>query len=184
MPNSDTTSAALTCALYELVRNPHITTQLREAISASLSPGEKEISAHHVRNLDILNGIINETLRLYPPVPTTLWRQTPSEGLWIDEQTYIPGNVTVSTPHYVLGRSQPPSLFSSSQYRILTWFLIGNEIYERPNDFLPNRWSSNPELIKQDKAFAPFSVGTHALTHPPSPPASQKVKQVLTQCRD
>lgn len=110
MQNSDTTSAALTCALYELVRNPHITNQLREAISASLAPGEKEITAHHVQNLEILNGIINETLRLYPPVPTTLWRLTPPEGLWIDEETYIPGNVTVSTPQYVLGRSQRPPL--------------------------------------------------------------------------
>jgi tryprostatin B 6-hydroxylase len=119
MQNSDTTSAALTCALYELVRNPHITNQLREAISASLPLGEKEITAYHVQNLEILNGIINETLRLYPPVPTTLWRLTPPEGLWIDEETYIPGNVTVSTPQYVLGRSQrPPS--SSLRYKVLT----------------------------------------------------------------
>ncbi|KUL91267.1 hypothetical protein ZTR_01460 [Talaromyces verruculosus] len=139
---SDTTSAALTCTLYELVRNPHITTQLREAISASLSPGETEIGAHHVRNIDILNGIINETLRLYPPVPTTLWRLTPPEGLWIDDETYILGNVIVSTPHYVLGRS--------------------NDIYYRPNDFIPERWSSKPGLIKQDKAFAPFSVAASA----------------------
>lgn len=120
--NSDTTSAALTCALYELVRNPHIATQLRKAISMSLSPGETEINANHVRNMEILNGIINETLRLYPPAPTSLWRLTPPEGLWLDEETYIPGNVTVSTPHYVLGRSKPVSFLFALPYEILTLY--------------------------------------------------------------
>ncbi|EED20175.1 cytochrome P450, putative [Talaromyces stipitatus ATCC 10500] len=136
---SDTTSAALTCALYELVLHPQITTQLREAISASLQPGDTEVSACNVQNLDILNGIINETLRLYPPIPTTLWRLTPADGIWIDEETYIPGNVVVSTPHYVLGRS--------------------NNIYERPYDFIPERWYSKPKMVKYAKAFAPFTIG-------------------------
>lgn len=159
------------------MRNPHITTQLREAISASLSPGETEINAHHVRNIDILNGIINETLRLYPPVPTTLWRQTPPEGLWIDDETYIPGNMTVSTPHYVLGRSNIPS--APLLYYFLTDFLLGDDIYDHPNDFLPERWSSNPELIRQDKAYVPFSVGMHTQL----PPSLQKLSTNQTRCR-
>jgi cytochrome P450 len=57
-------------------------------------------------------------------------------------------------------------------YDVLTHFWIGNDIYDRPNDFIPERWSSKPGLIKQDKAFAPFSVGTH--TPPPHIPSLQK----------
>ncbi|EED11744.1 benzoate 4-monooxygenase cytochrome P450, putative [Talaromyces stipitatus ATCC 10500] len=136
---SDTTSAAIVCALYKLALNPQITVELREAISASLPVDETEIRAQHIKGIDILNGIINETLRLYPPIPTALWRLTPAEGVWIDEETYIPGNVVVSTPHYVLGRSE--------------------DLYERPDDFIPERWYSKREMIKYEDSFAPFTIG-------------------------
>lgn len=29
----------------------------------------------------------------------------------------------------------------------------------RPNDFVPERWYSEPELIKSKNAYAPFSLG-------------------------
>ena len=32
--------------------------------------------------------------------------------------------------------------------------------YERPNDFIPERWYSQPELIKDKRTFSPFSTGT------------------------
>ncbi|OKL60513.1 hypothetical protein UA08_04265 [Talaromyces atroroseus] len=145
---SDTTSAALTCALYQLARNTRIQSQLREAISASLTAShETEIKAQRIQNIDLLNGIINESLRLYPPVPTSLWRDTPPEGLWIDDETYIPGNVTVSTPQYVLGRS--------------------SEVFEESDAFIPERWYSRPEMVKQGKAYAPFNIGTHSCVGKP-----------------
>ncbi|EED11737.1 benzoate 4-monooxygenase cytochrome P450, putative [Talaromyces stipitatus ATCC 10500] len=126
---SDTTS--IVYALYKLALHPQKTIkELREAISASLPEGETEIRTQHIQDLNILNGIINETLRLYPPIPTALWRLTPAEGVWIDEETYIPGNVVVSTPHYVLGRSE--------------------DLYERPDDFIPERWYSKREMIKYE----------------------------------
>ena len=33
------------------------------------------------------------------------------------------------------------------------------ENYVKPLDFIPERWSSKPELIKQKDAFFPFSTG-------------------------
>jgi tryprostatin B 6-hydroxylase len=56
-------------------------------------------------NLKHLNAVINESLRLYPPVPTTLYRQTPSEGIMIDD-VYIPGSMSVISPQYAIGRSK------------------------------------------------------------------------------
>ena len=33
------------------------------------------------------------------------------------------------------------------------------ECFARPNEFIPERWYSQPELIKVRSAFAPFSLG-------------------------
>ncbi|KAJ6032702.1 Cytochrome P450 [Penicillium herquei] len=38
-----------------------------------------------LKDLDHLNGVINEALRLCPPVPSSVPRETPSEGLTIDD---------------------------------------------------------------------------------------------------
>ena len=101
------------------MRHPHVLSKLRKALAAVLPLGTKDINANQVRNIDLLNGIINETLRMYPPGLTTLWRKTPAPGLWIDDETYIPGNVVVSTPQYVLGRSMASLLSFTSRTRIL-----------------------------------------------------------------
>lgn len=53
--------------------------------------------------MDHLNGIINEALRLRPPVPSGVLRVTPPGGISYDN-IYIPGGTTVSTPFYALGR--------------------------------------------------------------------------------
>jgi tryprostatin B 6-hydroxylase len=64
-----------------------------------------EVLNENIVNLDHLNAVIYETLRLHPPVPSLLQRTTPPEGITV-EGTYVPGNATVSCPQYVLGRSE------------------------------------------------------------------------------
>ena len=72
-------------------------------------------------NLDHLNGIIYEALRLYPPVPTAMERKTPAEGLEIGD-VYVPGNMTVWCPQYAIARSkksQTPRLNSRTTSPVL-----------------------------------------------------------------
>ncbi|KAH6715639.1 L-ornithine-N5-monooxygenase [Leptodontidium sp. MPI-SDFR-AT-0119] len=76
-----------------------------------------------------LNAIINETLRLWPVPPTTIMRKTPPEGI-IVEGTYIPGNIHVWTPQYVIGHSE--------------------YAYASPYEFVAERWSSKPAMIRDD----------------------------------
>ncbi|CAJ2512715.1 Uu.00g008340.m01.CDS01 [Anthostomella pinea] len=50
-----------------------------------------------LQHCDHLNAVINETLRLHPPVPTGGYRQTPPSGLIVGN-AYVPGNVTIVSP--------------------------------------------------------------------------------------
>lgn len=37
--------------------------------------------------------------------------------------------------------------------------VAAEECWVRPNEFIPERWYSRPELIKNKNAFVPFSIG-------------------------
>ena len=137
--NSDTTSATVTNTLMELCRHPENIEKLRQE-TAPYVDAEGHVSNTDLANLDHLNAVINETLRMHPPVPLDMLRLTPPEGLEIGD-VHVPGNITVSCPQYIIGRHP--------------------EAYQRPNEFLPERWYSQPDLVKYKQAFAPFSIGNY-----------------------
>lgn len=103
MCRSDSTSATLTYLFYELAKHPDEVSKLRDELTTHLAGGS-DLSSSKIRDLSHLNGIINETLRLYAVAPTGLPRVTPPEGIEIDD-THIPGNMTITCPQYVMGRS-------------------------------------------------------------------------------
>jgi cytochrome P450 len=105
---SDTISTTLTHAFYHLAKDPTQVAKLRAELK-SLVKSEKDFDVKDVRDAKHLNAIINETLRLNPPVPSGLYRLTPPEGIMVGE-TYIPGDVTVITPNYTLGKCQSPKV--------------------------------------------------------------------------
>ena len=128
-----------------------------------------DVQHQTIQHLDHLNGVINETLRLHPPVPTAIPRLTPSEGVTVGE-VFIPGNTTVWCPQYVLGRSKYFRRISHGILLHLSGTLVrcfyadqynatGEAIYSDASSFEPERWYSRPEKIKEQKAFAPFSTG-------------------------
>ncbi|PVI02264.1 cytochrome P450 [Periconia macrospinosa] len=133
---SDTVAIAMTFLLYHLALIPGHISKLREELK-----GVNITDNRALQTLKHLNAMINETLRLFPPVPTGPLRQTPPEGLQIGEN-FIPGNVAISTPLYIIGR-----LESS---------------YERASEFLPERWYEGSTMIKDVRGFAPFLSGTHS----------------------
>lgn len=102
--HSDTTATTLSAAMFELAQHPRHIELLRQELMPHMDPSG-EVFNDKIANLKHLNAVINETLRLHPPVPTALQRKTPPEGMAIDE-TFIPGNTTVICPQYVLGRSE------------------------------------------------------------------------------
>jgi cytochrome P450 len=86
----------------------------------------------------VLDSIVNETLRLYPPALFGSPRVTPSEGLRIGD-IYIPGDTVVYMAHYQLHRDP--------------------RNFERPEEFVPERWTTKPEMILNRSAYMPFSMG-------------------------
>ncbi|OJJ07867.1 hypothetical protein ASPVEDRAFT_47061 [Aspergillus versicolor CBS 583.65] len=136
---SDTTAATLTYMFFHLATEEGLLARLRQEIEPLL--GENgEIEHRDLQNAQLLNGCINETLRLHPPVPSGLYRKTPPEGVQIGQE-YIPGNTTLQIHLYSIGRSE--------------------NHFTQANDFIPERFFSRPELIKHKDAFSPFSMGPY-----------------------
>ncbi|KAJ5115372.1 cytochrome P450 [Penicillium alfredii] len=130
---SDTTAPSLTLLFYFLARYPQHIERIYEEIQ---HVDRRDPSA--LATLPHLTGTINESMRLLPAVPTFSSRVTPAEGLFVDG-TWIPGNIKICAPRYSIGRLE--------------------SAYVRPLDFIPERWYSQPELIRDKRAFAPFGVG-------------------------
>ncbi|KAL4738341.1 cytochrome P450 [Aspergillus similis] len=140
---SDTTGAALANAFYYLTKHPAVYRKLQAELDDAFPSGKQftEINNETLRKLPYLEAIINETLRLKPAVPSGQPRQTPPQGLQIDE-VWVPGNTIIIVPQYVLQRDD-------------RYFPSGDK-------FIPERWLDEKDnLIKHEEAFFPFQLGRY-----------------------
>ena len=138
---SDTTATTLTFLMYHMAINPLLGKKLCEELAAHEIYDSDSISVNNVRDLPYLNALIRETLRLHPPVPSVLVRDTPPEGIQFGDIA-LPGGIQVSTPNYSIQRDP--------------------RAFVQPDEFIPERWSTRPELILNRNAFFPFSIGAFA----------------------
>ncbi|KAL1640901.1 hypothetical protein SLS58_006517 [Diplodia intermedia] len=140
---ADTTYSTLTNALYHLAANPRIYTALQRAIDAAVPGGDAAFTHDAVRNVPLLDAVIDETLRLKPPVPCGTPRVTPPEGLRVDDGLYVPGGVHVWMPQWVVQRDE--------------------RYFERPGEFVPERWIDDEGKGRAGMrgAFFPFQVGMY-----------------------
>ncbi|OQE04404.1 hypothetical protein PENVUL_c033G10168 [Penicillium vulpinum] len=133
---SDTTAATLTNLFFHLASDRTLYKTLQTELDSLPS-----LSHDKLVGVKLLDAVINETLRLHPAVPSGMQRLTPPEGITIGS-TYVPGNVMVCTPLHTLFRDE--------------------RIFPRPLEFLPERWDTQPELVKDPTAFIPFNTGTYS----------------------
>lgn len=101
---SDTTASTLVHLFYHLATEKGLIERLREEVD-SLTKGDDKIEHQKLQDAPLLNGAINETLRLHPPVPSGLFRKAPSEGVEIGD-VYIPGNTKIQMPQYAMARGE------------------------------------------------------------------------------
>ena len=153
---SDTTSTSLVYMFSHLAQQPEIVAKARDEVK-DLWNEDGTFKHREASHSEYINGIINETLRMHPPVPSAILRCTPPEGLQIGN-VYVPGNVNVWCPQYVLGRCKCLELESQFLHRC-SHITLATKAYVDPNSFIPERWSTKPDLIKDKNAFYPFSLG-------------------------
>lgn len=103
---SDTTAATLSYLFYHIASKKEWQDKLRKEIQdirMSNKSTSQNVPDALLKDAPILNGMINETLRMNPPVPSGVFRKTPAEGVSIGE-TFVPGNTVIQMPMYVMSR--------------------------------------------------------------------------------
>ncbi|KAI1332363.1 cytochrome P450 monooxygenase-like protein [Xylariaceae sp. FL0255] len=133
---SDSVAATLTHLFLELAHHPEIRKSLQNEIDAL-----PNLAHENLMTIELLDAVIHETMRLHPPVPSGTQRMTPREGLQIGDK-HIPGDTIVQVPSYTVFRD--------------------SRSFERPLDFVPDRWTTQPELIRDRSVFIPFNSGPYA----------------------
>jgi cytochrome P450 len=142
---SDTTSTALASTFFYLVHNTPALQKLTQEIRSTFDDLEEIQASLKLSSCAYLRAVIDESMRLSPPVGSLLPREVLPGGTTIDGESF-PAGVVVGTPHYTLHHN--PLYFPS------------------PFTFLPERWlaDSLPSITADTvalarSAFCPFSVG-------------------------
>ncbi|KAI9369657.1 putative sporulation-specific N-formyltyrosine oxidase Dit2 [Aspergillus egyptiacus] len=116
----------LVSAMSELAKHPHIQGLLRDELTQLLPT---DYSAEDLGRLPLLNAVIYETLRLFPPLGTLINRRT-TEPFRLGSDILIPAGVLVGWHSY--GSHTDPGVWGESASR-----------------FDPFRWGTDCETINQ-----------------------------------
>lgn len=111
-----------------------LTTEIREAFNSY-----DDLHLESLARLEYLMAVLQEGLRMYPPVPSTLPRKVPVGGAVVCGE-HLPEGTVVGVNHMAVYRSE--------------------EHFKHAHEFHPERWLGDAEF-KDDHldALEPFSVG-------------------------
>lgn len=147
---SHTVATTLVFSLLQLVKDQEMQTKIRQQIG----PFNSWNDGDGLASLEIFNTFINETMRLYPAVPTGGIRMTQEEGVVIGD-TFIPAETTIVPP----AGSLVAVSFSTSFAFAFTLRGLVESCFERADDFIPKRWTTKPEMIKEKRPYNLFNNG-------------------------
>ncbi|KAF1993778.1 cytochrome P450 monooxygenase [Amniculicola lignicola CBS 123094] len=139
---SATTAIAMTNVLYQLLKNPAMMQKVVEELDAALEDDDDDedesgvVSYDKVKHLPYMRACLDESLRLFPPTPHGLPRETPAGGLNILGD-YIPGGVSVAMSAFVAHRQE--------------------SIYPNADKFIPERF-----LGEEGKSLQPYFLAFSA----------------------
>ncbi|KAF7980603.1 hypothetical protein HWV62_37374 [Athelia sp. TMB] len=152
---SDTTSTVLSSLFWFIMTNPAIYSRLQAEIDSVFPPGEDALNVAKHIHMNYLNAVINETLRLLPPVLSGSQRVVErGSGAATFGSHVIPEGTAVFSHFYSIQRDA--RYFSPL-----------------PETFWPDRWLPQPErtspfgpaykgpldVVTDRTAFTPFSFG-------------------------
>ncbi|KAK6342027.1 hypothetical protein TWF730_001509 [Orbilia blumenaviensis] len=100
-----------------------------------------DLSTESIKNLPYLSAVINESLRLHNPFTTGVHAAIGENGL--DMGTYrLPPHTQVYVPTLTL--------------------MTDEKYFEKAEEYIPERWTENEEMVKDKRAYIPFGYGLHA----------------------
>ncbi|KAG6512885.1 cytochrome P450 71A1-like [Zingiber officinale] len=136
---TDTTKATLEWAMVELIRRPEEMAKVQEEIRRVAGPRGEEIREEALKGMQQLKAVIKETLRLHPPGPLLLPRETMEST---ELQNYrIPKGTRVFVNIWAIARD--PAL------------------WDKAEEFLPERFlgDSDARAATLDFRYLPFGAG-------------------------
>ncbi|KAJ7090898.1 cytochrome P450 [Mycena belliarum] len=142
---SDTSATVLANTFFLLLSHSESYKRLQLELEEVFPLGTTEpTDAAKLSNLPYLNAVIKESMRIFPPVATSLQR-APTIGSGtkvLGDKIIIPEGTSVVVPPYTMHHD--PRYFSPS-----------------PENYMPERWLAHddPKFIVNEDAFIPFSVG-------------------------
>lgn len=138
---SGTAAGGMAGISYLLMRNPDKLAKLCHEIRSTFRD-QNEITMLATQKMPYLNAVLEEGMRLYPPVPASVPRWVPANGEVV-EGKWVPGGTAVGCPQLACGHSELN--------------------FKRAKEFIPERWLELPlgsEFANDDKAaMQPFSMG-------------------------
>ncbi|KAK5144603.1 hypothetical protein LTR04_001512 [Oleoguttula sp. CCFEE 6159] len=136
---SETTATLMSGVTFLLLKYPECMQRLVEEIRGSFASNE-DITIDGVNKATYMTAVLQEALRVYPPVPTGFPRKVPAGGDNISGH-WVPENTTVYMSQY-------PANHSSRNF-------------VDPHVFIPDRWLGTDPRFDADKRVVvqPFSFG-------------------------
>ncbi|KAI1327353.1 cytochrome P450 [Xylariaceae sp. FL0255] len=149
LAGGETIASALSAAFFYLSRNPECYKKLAKEIRSVFSSGAEISGGARLSRCRYLRAWIDESLRMSPPVPSTLWR----------EAVVSPDLQDSQQPLIIDGHVVP----SGTQVGVNIYCLHHNEEYfPEPFKFSPERWLVDDTAIRQlatHNALTAFSLG-------------------------
>ncbi|KYN44186.1 Cytochrome P450 9e2 [Trachymyrmex septentrionalis] len=137
----DTSSTAMSFVAHEIAANPEVQNKLQQEIDKVLEESNGKVSYEVINRLEYLDAVINETLRLYPPV-TFLERMC--------EKTY---ELPPALP------DEKPFIMKKGMTFWIPIFAIHRDkkYYDDPEKFDPERFLNNK--MHNSLCYMPFGLG-------------------------
>uniref|UniRef100_A0A8C8CWQ9 unspecific monooxygenase n=1 Tax=Oncorhynchus tshawytscha TaxID=74940 RepID=A0A8C8CWQ9_ONCTS len=131
----ETSSSTMSFLAYNLATNPHVMTKLQEEID-TVFPNKAPIQYEALMQMDYLDCVLNESLRLYPISPRL--ERVAKKTVEING-IVIPKNCVVLVPTWTLHRDP--------------------EIWSDPEEFKPERFSKENKESIDPNTYMPFGAG-------------------------
>ncbi|OHF00678.1 isotrichodermin C-15 hydroxylase [Colletotrichum orchidophilum] len=138
LAGSETTATTLSGATYLLLRHPKVLQKLNEEVRSAFG-SSSEITINSVSKLPYMLAVLNEALRMYPPVASNLVREVPEGGYQIGSE-HVPQGTFVEVQQWSANHSP--------------------DNWTRPWEFRPERFLDvNKEEHNHLDALQAFSLG-------------------------